>query len=291
MRFHHAESMTPFENLLPLAQDAEAHGYAGYMIPDSLIYPKETDSKYTYTADGGREFLENKPFIESFILATAMGAVTTTLEITTNVVKLPVRPPLYSAKMAASIAALTGNRFNFGVGLSVWEEDYVAMGVPFAKRGKRFDECLEIVRGLTNGGYFGFKGEFYDLPAVKINPVPTKPLPILIGGHSEPALKRAAAYDGWIAAGGTVDQVKPMIDAVQAHRRELGTADRPFRIFTTAMGQMLSLDDVRRFEDAGVTDISVAFRNLYAVEEDRQPLEDKKADLRRFADQVIARAG
>ena len=291
MRFHHAESMTPFENLLPLAQDAEAHGYSGYMIPDSLIYPKETDSKYTYTADGGREFLENKPFIESFILATAMGAVTTTLEITTNVVKLPVRPPLYSAKMAASIAALTNNRFNFGVGLSVWEEDYVAMGVPFAKRGKRFDECLAIVRGLTDGGYFGFKGEFYDLPEVKINPVPTRPLPILIGGHSEPALKRAAGYDGWIGAGGTVDQVKAMIDVVQAERQERGTAGRPFRIFTTAHGSMLSLDDVRRFEDAGVTDISVAFRNLYAVEEDRQPLEEKKADLRRFADEVIARAG
>src|SRR3546814_16518328 len=95
-----------------------------------------------------------------------MGAVTTTLEITTNVVKLPVRPPLYSAKMAASIAALTNNRFNFGVGLTVWEEDYVAMGVPFAKRGKRLDECLALVRGLTAGGYFGFKGEVPDLPDV-----------------------------------------------------------------------------------------------------------------------------
>ena len=119
MRFHHAESMTPFENLVPLAQDAEAHGYAGYMIPDSLIYPESTDAKYSYTEDGGREFLENKPFIESFILATAIGASTTTLEMTTNVVKLPVRPPLYSAKLAASVAAITNNRFNFGVGLSV----------------------------------------------------------------------------------------------------------------------------------------------------------------------------
>lgn len=291
MRFHHAESMTPFENLLPLAQDAEAHGYAGYMIPDSLIYPEETDSKYTYTADGGREFLENKPFIESFILATAMGAVTKTLEMTTNVVKLPVRPPLYSAKLAASIAALTGNRFNLGVGLSVWEEDYAAMGVDFAKRGKRFDECLEIVRGLTNGGYYSFKGEFYDIPSVKLNPVPTKPLPILIGGHAEAALKRAARHDGWLCAGGTIDQVKPMIEVIQAERAALGVTAKPYRIFTTAMGSMLSLDDVRRFEDAGVTDIAVAFRNLYAVEEDRQPLEEKKADLRRFADEVIAKAG
>ncbi|WP_380879087.1 hypothetical protein ACFB49_20270 [Sphingomonas sp. DBB INV C78] len=291
MRFHHAESMTPFENLVPLAIDAEAHGYAGYMIPDSLIYPQETDSKYTYTADGGREFLENKPFIESFILATAMGASTTKLELTTNVVKLPVRPPLYSAKLAASVAAITNNRFNFGVGLSVWEEDYAVMGVDFAKRGKRFDECLEIVRGLTNGGYYGFKGEFYDIAPVKLNPVPTKPLPILIGGHSDAALKRAARFDGWLCAGGSYEQTKPLLDTLAAYRAELGTADKPYRIFTTAHGSMVTLDEVKRLRDAGVTDIAVAFRNLYAVEADAQPLDEKKADLRRFADEVIAKAG
>jgi hypothetical protein len=78
------------------------------------------DTQYSYTEDGGREFLENKPFLEPFVQAAAMGAVTSKLELTSNVVKLPVRPPLYSAKMAASIAALTNNRFNFGVGLSVW---------------------------------------------------------------------------------------------------------------------------------------------------------------------------
>lgn len=289
MRFHHAESMTPFENLVPLAQDAEAHGYAGYMIPDSLIYPETTDAKYSYTEDGGREFLENKPFIESFILATAIGASTTTLEMTTNVVKLPVRPPLYSAKLAASVAAITNNRFNFGVGLSVWEEDYAVMGVDFAKRGKRFDECLEIVRGLTNGGYYGFKGEFYDIASVKLNPVPSKPLPILIGGHSDAALKRAAKHDGWLCAGGSFEQTQPLLEKLAGYRAELGTADKPYRIFTTAMGSMLGVDDVHRLADAGVTDIAVAFRNLYAVEEDKQPLDDKKADLRRFADAVIAK--
>jgi len=106
MRFHYAESMTAITNYIPLAQAAEANGYAGVTIPDSLIYPKASDTSYSYTEDGGREFLENKPFVESFILATAIGVATKTLEMTTNVVKLPVRPPLYSAKLASSIAAL-----------------------------------------------------------------------------------------------------------------------------------------------------------------------------------------
>ena len=288
MRFHYAESMTPIANYIPLAQAAEANGYAGFTIPDSLIYPKASDTSYSYTEDGGREFLENKPFIESFILATAIGVATKTLEMTTNVVKLPVRPPLYSAKLAASIAALTGNRFNLGVGLSVWPEDYEVMGVPYANRGKRFDECIAIVRGLCAGGYFEFHGEFYDLPPVKLNPVPTKPLPILIGGFADAALKRAARNDGFMYAGGADDQLGTMLGKISAFRKEAGTQDKPFRIFATAMGEV-TLDSVRRLADMGVTDMPVAFRNLYAVEEDTQPLAAKLDDMKRFADAVIAK--
>jgi alkanesulfonate monooxygenase SsuD/methylene tetrahydromethanopterin reductase-like flavin-dependent oxidoreductase (luciferase family) len=288
MRFHYAESMTAVSNMLPLARAAEEYGYAGFAIPDSLIYPQASDTAYSYTEDGGREFLENKPFVESFILASAMGAATTTLELTTNVVKLPVRPPLYSAKLAASVAALTNDRFNFGVGLSVWPEDYQVMGVPYERRGKRFDECIAIVKGLCAGGYFEFHGEFYDLPPVKLNPVPGKPLPILIGGYSDAAFKRAAQHDGFMFAGGGPEVVSPMIDRINHYRREAGTEGKPFRIFCTAMGDF-SPDAIKRMEDMGVTDMPVAFRNLYAVEEDRQPLADKLDDMKRFADTVIAR--
>lgn len=288
MRFHYAESMTAVANYLPLARAAEELGFAGFTIPDSLIYPKASDTSYSYTDDGGREFLENKPFVESFILATAIGAATTRLELTTNVVKLPVRPPLYSAKLAASVAAITGDRFNFGVGLSVWPEDYAAMGVDYARRGKRFDECLEIVRGLCAGGYFEFHGEFYDIAPVKLNPVPGKPLPILIGGHSDAAFKRSARYDGFMFAGGGPEVLAPAIASINQARAEAGTADRPFRIFATAMGEVTP-DTIRQMEDLGVTDMPVAFRNLYAVEEDTQPLADKIDAMKRFADTVIAR--
>ena len=288
MRFHYAESMTAVANYLPLARAAETNGYAGFTIPDSLIYPKASDTTYSYTEDGGREFLENKPFVESFILASAIGAATTTLELTTNVVKLPVRQPLYSAKLAASVAAITGDRFNFGVGLSVWPEDYAAMGVDYARRGKRFDECIAIVKGLCAGGYFEFHGEFYDLPPVKLNPVPAKPLPILIGGHSDAAFKRAARHDGFLFAGGGSEMLKPMLESIAAYRNELGTAKQPFRIFASEMGPV-TLDVVKTMQDLGVTDMPVAFRNLYAVEEDRQPLQDKIDDLARFADQIIGK--
>lgn len=286
MRFHCAESMTPIANYVPLARAAEEMGYAGFVVPDSLIYPKASDTSYSYTEDGGREFLENKPFVESFILATAILTATTKMEVTSNVIKLPVRPPLYSAKLASSLAAISGNRFNFGVGLSVWPEDYEVMGVPYAKRGKRFDECIDIVRGLSAGGYFEFHGEFYDLPPVKLNPVPTKPLPILIGGHSDAAFRRAAQNDGFMYAGGGSEQLKPMLDAINGYRGEFGTTDKPFRVFATEIGQV-TVDSVRRMEDMGVTDMPVVFRNVYAVEEDTQPLQEKLDSYARFADEVI----
>ena len=289
MRFHCGEGMTRISYYVPLAQAVESMGYTGFTISDSLIYPKASDTKYSYTDDGGREFLENKEFIESFILATAILTATTRLEVTTNVVKLPVRPPLYSAKLAASVAALSGNRFNFGVGLSVWPEDYAAMGVDYANRGKRFDECIEIVRGLCAGGYFEFHGEFYDLPPVKINPVPSSPLPIIIGGHSDAAFRRAARYDGFtFAAGPDYDEIKALTSKLERYRQEAGTADKPFRVFVAGITDP-TIDDVRRLEDCGITDMFLLFRDIYAVEEDQQPLQEKIDLYARFADDVMTK--
>ena len=87
-------------------------------VPDSIAYPRESDSTYPYTPDGSREFLEDKPFIETFVLAAALGMVTTTLRFTTFVLKLPVRPPALVAKQAGSLAALIGNRLGLGVGVA-----------------------------------------------------------------------------------------------------------------------------------------------------------------------------
>ncbi|MBK8629807.1 MAG: LLM class flavin-dependent oxidoreductase [Sphingomonadales bacterium] len=289
MKFHYGESMTAIDNYLPLAKAAEEMGYDGFLIPDSLIYPKASDTAYSYTEDGGRSFLENKAFVESFILAAAMVGATTRLEFTTNVVKLPVRPPLYSAKLATSLAALSHNRFNFGVGLSVWPEDYAVMGVPWEKRGKRMDECIAIVKGLGTGDYFEFHGEFFDLPPVKLNPVPSKPLPILIGGHSDQALKRAALHDGFLYAGGPPGEIWDVLEKLHGFRRAAGTQDKAYRIFASGVTDY-SPESIARHAEAGVTDMSVVFRNLYAVEEDAQPLAEKLDLMKAFADNVIAKA-
>ena len=158
MRFSYAEGMTHAEYYAPLAQAAEAAGYTSMTVADSLIYPKESDSKYPYTDTGDREFLEGKEFIETMILCAHLFAVTSTLRLTPFVLKLPIRPPVLVAKQAASLAFLSGNRLGLGVGLSPWPEDFEALGVPWERRGKRTDECIEILRGLTSGKYFEYHG-------------------------------------------------------------------------------------------------------------------------------------
>ena len=159
MRFTFAEAMTDPTYYIPLAKAAEAAGYHAMTIPDSVAYPFESDSKYPYTPDGNREFLDGKSFIEAFVMAGALCAVTTTLKFNFFVLKLPIRPPALVAKQAGSLAALFDNRLGLGVGTSPWPEDYELMGVPFAKRGKRMDECIEIIKGLKKGDVISLDDE------------------------------------------------------------------------------------------------------------------------------------
>ena len=222
MRFTYAEAMTDPTFSIPLAKAAEAAGYHAMTIPDSVAYPFESDSKYPYTPDGNREFLDGKPFIESFVLTAALCAVTTTLHFNHFVLKLPIRPPALVAKQAGSLAALFDNRLGLGVGTSPWPEDYELMNLPFARRGKRMDECIDIIRGLTSGEYFEYHGEFYDIPKTKMTPAPSKPIPILIGGHADAALRRAARNDGWMHGGGDPEELDALLKKLKDFREQEG---------------------------------------------------------------------
>ncbi|MBS1691156.1 MAG: TIGR03619 family F420-dependent LLM class oxidoreductase [Actinobacteria bacterium] len=287
MRFTYAESMTDPTFHLPLARAAEAAGYHAMSIADSVAYPFESDAKYPYTADGNREFLEDKAFVEAFVLASALCAVTTTLRFNFFVLKLPIRPPALVAKQAGSLAALFGNRLGLGVGTSPWPEDYELMGVPFAARGRRMDECIAIIAGLTSGEFFEYHGEFYDIPKTKMTPAPTRPIPILIGGHAEAALRRAARYDGWMHGGGDPEELDRMIARLAVLRAEEGR-DGPFEIHVIS-ADAFTVDGVKRLEDKGVTDVIVGFRIPYIKGPDTEPLDRKIRHLERFAEKVIAR--
>ncbi len=289
MRFTFAEAMTRTENYVPLAQAAEAAGYASMTVSDSLIYPKESTTKYPYNGTGEREFLEDKDFIETMILCTHVFAHTKTLRLTPFVLKLPVRPPVLLAKQAGSVAYLSDNRLGLGIGLSPWPEDFLAMGVPWERRGKRMDECIDIVRGLTSGGYFGYEGEFFQLEEVKQQPVPSKKVPLLVGGHADAALRRAVRKgDGWMHAGGDADELDKMLARLREIRTEDNDTRDDFEVHVISI-DAYSVDGVKRLEDKGVTDCIVGFRNPYVAGIDDEPVATKVAAMEKFADKVISK--
>lgn len=291
MRFSYAESMVDPGFYPVLAQTAEECGYHSMVIPDSICYPEEADSVYPFNPDGSREFLEDKPFLEPFSLIPALGAVTEHLRFVTFVLKLPMRHPVLVAKQATSTAVLTNNRLGLGVGSSPWREDYDILGVPFEKRGKRMDESMQILRGLMAGGFFAHHGEIFDVPSIKISPVPSEPIPLLVGGHGEPALRRAAVMgDGWLHGGGDLSELPGMIERLRQLREEHGTIDKPFEVHVIST-DAYSLDGIKRLEEAGVTDVIVGFRYPYHVGPDPEELSTKLSAMRRFAEDVVQRAG
>jgi probable F420-dependent oxidoreductase len=288
MRFSYAETFCDPTFLAPLAQATEDAGYDSFVVPDSLIFPAESDTLYPYTADGDRAFLEDKPIIEPFTLIPYLAARTTTIRFTTFVLKLAIRQVALVAKQAASIAVLSDNRLRLGVGISPWPEDFAAMDVPFEGRGPRMNEMVDILRGLMAGGWFEYHGDVLQLDRCKICPTPATPVPILIGGHADVALRRAARQgDGWIHAGGDPAELGNMVQRVHTLREEYGRAAEPFEVHAISL-DAFSIDGVHRLEDLGVTDAIVGFRYPYVKEPDTQPLREKIDLLRRFADNVIS---
>lgn len=289
MRFSIAEAMCDLSHYAPIARAAEEAGFHAMTLPDSIAYPEVSDSKYPYTPDGDRRFLEDKPFFDPFCLATALAGVTTRLRFHTFVVKLAIRHPVLVAKQVASVAVLTQDRFGFGVGLSPWPEDFKLTGVPWAGRGKRMDEMLAILRGLFQGGFFHFEGEHFQVQSIKMCPTPAKPIPLLIGGHSEAALERAARLgDGWMHAGGDEVEMAKMITKLGELRRKYGRDEEPFEIHVLSRDSYTK-DGIRRLEDLGVTDSILGFRNSY--EADRMPLEKKLSSIKRLGDLIASSRG
>ncbi len=286
MKFTYSPLMCPPEQYLPLCQAAEQLGFDSFTLPDSICYPKEASNIYPYNSDGSREFLEDVPFLEPFVLIPYLAAQTETIRFSTSVMKLAVRQPAVVAKQLSSMAALIGDRFDFGVGISPWPEDFEVCQIPWEKRGKRMDEMIQIVRGLMSGDYFGFEGEIFNMPPIQLTPTPDFDVPIIVGGHAPPALRRAARFgDGWVAAGG-IEDYGAIIGKLDEMRRDYGRDHLPFQVYGAAK-EAFSIDGLKKLQDAGVSQVTVGFRDVYSKEPDTLSVQQKIEQMEGYANAFI----
>lgn len=286
MRFTLNITMLDPEQYVPLAQAAEAAGFFAVSVSDSIFYPRDVIGEYPYHE--GREFLEDKPFIEPMIAVTAMATATKTIRFSTFVIKLAIRDALISAKTVLSTAVMSGDRLTLGVGISPWLDDFKYCNVPWEGRGKRLDEMIEIQRGLQTGEYFEYHGEHFDFTPVKICPVPKCPVPITVGGHAPPALRRAARLgDGWVAANLTREEMRGLIGMLDGYRAEYGTAGRDDYIVQGMLSDIEVFDPAgyREAEDLGMTDITMSPWGVYETQQ--LPLQARLDLIKRFADEVL----
>lgn len=288
MRFTLNVTMLDPAQIIPIAQEAERAGFYAVSVPDSIFYPEEAIGEYPYHE--GREFLEDKPFIEPLIAISAMAAATTTLHFSTFVIKLAIRDALIAAKTALSTAVMSGNRLTLGVGISPWIDDFRYCNVPFEGRGRRLDEMIEILRGVQSGDYFEFHGEHFDFPRLKLCPVPSEPMRITVGGHSPPALRRAARLgDGWVAANVTREQLGGLLGLLDGYRKEFGSDANPDYIVQAMIADIDVFDPAgyREGEDMGLTDCTLSPWGVYDTEQIE--LSERLDRIKRFADEVISK--
>jgi len=164
--------------------------------------------------DWAGPYTEDDPFHEPFVLFSYMAAVTSTLEFSTCIMILPQRQTALVAKQAAELAILSDNRFRLGAGVGWNQVEYEALGVPWEDRGSRLEEQVDLLRLLWSEHSIDFQGAFEHIPRAGINPRPTKPVPIWLGGGvgSARTLRRTARLaDGWMAPSFNVNDMLPSL--------------------------------------------------------------------------------
>ncbi len=216
----HIPQVGPFarpEVIAPFAEAADEAGFDSLWVFDHVVLQRNQESKYPYSPDGNLGFPPTMDFIEPMTLMTWVAGLTKRAQIGSSVLVLPMRHPVLHAKMLASMDHLSGGRMILGAGVGWWKQEFEVLGVPFEKRGKRMDECLQLMRALWRDEWVEFRGEFYECVDWTSNPKPVNgDIPIWLGGESRQQLERVGKYaDGWHATAASLGTLRQDFEVAQ----------------------------------------------------------------------------
>ena len=278
MKFYVSSAFLQASEVVEIARAADELGYEGMAIPDHVVNLEKLTTPYPYTPDGQRRWQPFTDWLDPWVLVGALGQVTDRLKFVTTVYIPAMRDPYSAAKAVGTAACLSGGRVELGVGVGWCEEEFELLGQQFAKRGRRTDEMLELMKALWQPGWTEFEGEFYRTPRLEMTPTPP-PIPIYSGGLSDVALRRAARNDGWIGDLIGLDQAIASIDRIRELRAEKGLGMDGYTVITPLIDAYLP-EHYRRAEEAGIDAILTMPWMFYSGP--NASLSEKIEGLRRF---------
>jgi probable F420-dependent oxidoreductase len=284
VRFSIVTAFQPADQLVALARAADELGYHAISVPDHVVDLEELRTPYPYTADGSRRWPIEAEWPDPWVLIGALSSVTTRVRFFTSVYVAALRNPFQVAKSVGTAAVLSGGRVSLGVGIGWCEEEFELLGADFRTRGRRTDEGLALMKALWEPGWTEFEGEFYTAPRMQMNPSPPGPVPVLVGGLSEVAFRRAARHDGWVGDIYSLEEATRHAARLLELRAEGDRAGEPFEI-VTALSDAFLPEHFSAARDAGITEIWTMPWAYYAGLD--ATLEQKLDGMRRFADDVM----
>ncbi len=287
MKFVISMAFCKSEEILPLARAAEDHGWDAITFSDHIVHPERITTAYPYTETGERRWEAFTEWPDPWVTIGACAAVTKRIRFTNNVFVLPIRNPFQVAKAVSTAAVLSNNRVTLTIGVGWSRDEYELMGQDFHTRGKRCDEMLEILPLLWTGEMVEYHGKYYDFDRLEMNPAPSAPIPVWVGGISAAAHRRAARLgDGWISDLQSSDEILQTVATIQAMREEYGRSERPFEVMASP-NDAWEIEGYKRLHAGGVTHLMTMPWVFYHGE--TPTLEQKIDGIQRFADDIITK--
>jgi len=268
------------DGLVTLAQGAERAGFESIWTVEHVVFPDGYESTYPYDPSGKMAMAAHTPLPDPLIWLTYVAAVTTTLRLGTGILILPQRNPVVLAKEVATLDDLSAGRVELGIGVGWLQEEFEALGIPFADRGKRTDEHIAAMRALWDGDHAAFDGSLVSFAGVSVNPKPRNGrVPIHVGGHSAVAARRAGRLgDGFMPGAG---DLRELIDVMRQAAADAGRDAAAIEVSAFALG-LLGDDPLGAAEELADQGVDRALVPIYGF------LRDTEDALAAFGEKVVA---
>src|SRR5215472_232771 len=279
MKFGTFIAQVPGFDLASGVRTIEALGFESVRVGDHIALRDDHNAPYPYSPNQRYQLPANYPFSDPFVLLTYAAALTTRLRLATGVYLLPLRNPFTTAKAVATLDALSNGRFIFGVGMGWMSDEFELMGYDFKDRGARMVEYMALLTEVWSKPVAAFEGRtvktegfsFYPQPLQQPHP------PFVLGGNTDPSLKRAARLgDGWFGIVTSIEQARDYLGRLAEFERQAGRERKLERTLLPTWN--VSVEDVRRLAELGVERV---------IDAGWFGMRDPMGYLKQFADRLI----